>query len=206
MAPGIVYILVNEAMPGIVKIGLTRDELINRIKALDSTSVPLPFECFFAMEVPDCRKVEELLHDVFGDSRVRTNREFFRISPERVRSALMLTGGKEITPAESEIIVSTEDRQAIQITRRRSENASFGMIGISPGSMLSFSKAPERTCRVVDDKKVELDGEILSVSKSALKILHELGYTWRTVNGWAYWSYQGKTLDEYFLDLEDAAA
>jgi hypothetical protein len=206
MSAGIVYILVNEAMPGIVKIGFTKDELINRIKGLDSTSIPLPFECFCAVEVPDCRKVEQLVHDVFGDQRIRTNREFFRVSPERVRSALMLTGGKDITPAESEIISTSDDRQAIQATRRRAENANFGMIGISIGSTLVFSKDANRTCTVYDDRKVQMDGEILSVSKSALKVLHELGYNWQTVNGWAYWSYQGKTLDEHFLGLDDDVA
>jgi hypothetical protein len=206
MSAGIVYVLINEAMPGLVKIGFTRDELVIRIKGLDSTSVPLPFECFCAIEVGDCRKVEQLVHDVFGDQRVRSNREFFRVSPERVRSALMLTGGVDVTPAESDIISTVDDRQAIQATRRRAENATFGMIGIAPGTTLTFSKDPSRTCVVKDEKKVEMEGETLSVSKSALKILHGLGYTWRTVNGWAYWSYQGKTLDEHFLALEDEAA
>jgi hypothetical protein len=205
MSAGIVYVLINEAMPGLVKIGFTKDELINRIRGLDSTGVPLPFECFCAFEVADCRRIEQLVHDVFNDQRVRANREFFRVSPERVRSALMLTGGRDITPKETEVINTVDDRQAIQAVRRRSENANFGMIGITPGTVLIFSKDPTRTAKVVDDKKVEMDGEIMSVSKSALKILHELGYDWETVNGWAYWSYQGKTLDEHILDLREAA-
>lgn len=42
--PEIVYVLTNEAMPGLVKIGRTNNELAARIRALYSTSVPLPFE------------------------------------------------------------------------------------------------------------------------------------------------------------------
>lgn len=206
MNPGIVYVLINEAMPGLVKIGYTKDDVVTRIKGLDSTGVPLPFECFFAVEVKDCRKVEELLHDIFSDHRVRSNREFFRISPERVKSALILSGGNEVTPSESDVVTDKEDRNAIQATRRRSENTNFGMLGIEPGSILVFSKDPSRTCKVIDQKKVELDGEILSVSKSALRVLHELGFNWQTVNGWAYWSYKGKTLDEHILALEQDAA
>ena len=43
---GIVYVLSNEAMPGLVKIGLTqRSELEVRLNELYSTGVPLPFTC-----------------------------------------------------------------------------------------------------------------------------------------------------------------
>jgi hypothetical protein len=45
--PEIVYILTNEAMPGLVKIGRTSVDLAGRIKALYQTGVPLPFELFF---------------------------------------------------------------------------------------------------------------------------------------------------------------
>lgn len=38
----IVYVLINEAMPGYVKIGLTSGSLEERIRSLDTTGVPLP--------------------------------------------------------------------------------------------------------------------------------------------------------------------
>ena len=40
----IVYILTNEAMPGLIKIGLTNATVEQRMLSLDTTSVPLPFE------------------------------------------------------------------------------------------------------------------------------------------------------------------
>ncbi|MBR0794010.1 GIY-YIG nuclease family protein [Bradyrhizobium jicamae] len=43
----IVYLLTNEAMPGLVKIGRTNGELASRIRGLYSTGVPLPFELFY---------------------------------------------------------------------------------------------------------------------------------------------------------------
>jgi hypothetical protein len=43
--PDVVYVLTNEAMPGLVKIGLTTDSLESRILQLSSaTGVPLPFK------------------------------------------------------------------------------------------------------------------------------------------------------------------
>lgn len=59
----IVYLLTNEAMPGIVKIGMTTDSIESRIGQLNAHSgVPLPFECFFAAEVDSCSRVEKILH------------------------------------------------------------------------------------------------------------------------------------------------
>jgi predicted GIY-YIG superfamily endonuclease len=42
----VVYILTNESMPDLVKIGIT-DNLERRIRELDNTSTPLHFECFY---------------------------------------------------------------------------------------------------------------------------------------------------------------
>ena len=81
MPEGVVYILLNESMPGYVKIGKTTGDLIARIKQLDGTGVPLPFTCFYASKVVDCDFVEARLHDAFADQRVRANREFFRVAP-----------------------------------------------------------------------------------------------------------------------------
>ena len=54
---GIVYILTNAAMPGLVKIGMTaRAEIEARMNELYSTGVPLPFECSYAGRVPDVKK------------------------------------------------------------------------------------------------------------------------------------------------------
>ena len=98
MSEGIVYILINEAMPGLTKIGKTSTAIEQRMRDLDSTGVPLPFECFHASRVGDMDFVERQLHDAFDDTRVRQRREFFRISPERVRSALLLAQIDDLKP------------------------------------------------------------------------------------------------------------
>ena len=70
----------NQAMPNYVKIGRT-DNLVARLQQLDNTSVPLPFECVYAVQVEDPASVERLLHQAFADHRQRSNREFFTVSP-----------------------------------------------------------------------------------------------------------------------------
>ena len=62
---GIVYILMNESMPGYVKIGRTDGELATRVRQLDSTGTPLPFEVFYAARVRDSVFVERQLHAAF---------------------------------------------------------------------------------------------------------------------------------------------
>ncbi|MEB2621395.1 GIY-YIG nuclease family protein [Pseudomonas sp. YuFO8] len=51
--PRLIYVLKNEAMPGLVKIGLTTDTVESGISNLSSsTGVPLPYECHFSAEIP----------------------------------------------------------------------------------------------------------------------------------------------------------
>ena len=98
MTEGAVYILMNEAMPGYTKVGKTTSTVEQRMKELDTSGVPLPFECFYAAKVADIDHVEKSLHDAFADHRVRQRREFFRIAPERVKSALQCGVGRRDTP------------------------------------------------------------------------------------------------------------
>ena len=48
----IVYILTNQSMPDTIKIGIT-DNLERRMRELDKTATPLPFECYYAVEITD---------------------------------------------------------------------------------------------------------------------------------------------------------
>lgn len=184
-------------MPGFVKIGLTENQLETRIKQLDNTSVPLNFECFYAARVADCQKAEKLLHDAFDDYRTRSNREFFEIDPERVRSALLLAVIEDVTPTLEEI-TDKQEREAIAKSHNRNPAATFEMVGIEPGSVLVYEKDPTITCTVKDARKIEFRGETLSLSAATLKILHEAGYEWRTCNGWNFWRYEDKKLGHYY--------
>src|SRR5204863_9381589 len=97
--PNIIYVLTNEAMPGLVKIGFTEDSVVNRMRQLTAhAGVPLPFECYYAAEVDDTTRVERILHQLFSEARVNPKREFFRLDPQKVVMALNLGNLKEVTP------------------------------------------------------------------------------------------------------------
>ena len=77
---GFVYLAINETMPGLVKIGMTKVDVDERIKELSrTTSVPTPFECAYSVKVVSPKQVEESLHEKYDFCRVRDEREFFKI-------------------------------------------------------------------------------------------------------------------------------
>ena len=200
---GIVYVLNNPAFENYVKIGRTIN-LEQRLKQLDNTSVPLPFRCVFAIEVDDANSVERLVHQTFADVRVRSTREFFEIDPQRVISALMLTNGKDVTP-KKDIAEDDEGIEALErkVSKRRVYKFSDAHVNI--GDILSYAKDDSISATVVSENKIEFEGETLSLSKAALKLLHREGYTWKQANGWVYWMKDGETLSERidrFVEIE----
>jgi hypothetical protein len=81
---GIIYLLINPAMPNLIKIGFTTQEDIKiRMSQIYSSGVLLPFECIYAAKVMDHDKVEKALHIAFGPSRINPKREFFEIEPTK---------------------------------------------------------------------------------------------------------------------------
>jgi T5orf172 domain-containing protein len=95
--PDIIYVLTNEAMPGLVKIGRTSDGVEVRLSSLSChAGVPLPFECHFGAEVDNGIRVENLLHRLFAPDRLNPRREFFRVEPERVVLAISIGNFREI--------------------------------------------------------------------------------------------------------------
>lgn len=199
---GIIYILINEAMPGYTKIGKTTTSVEQRMRELDSTGIPIPFECFFAARVADITFVERSLHDAFADRRVRQRREFFRIDPERVQSALSLAALEDMTPRD-DVVECAEDQTALDRARERRSVFNFKMVEISPGTVLSFVKDPEITCSVVDNKKISFEGTLMSLSAAAQIAVNRLGYSWKSVAGPDYWEFDGETLTERRFRMEE---
>jgi len=68
---GVIYILTNPFMPDIFKIGRTERNVEDRIKQLDTTSMPAPFRCVYAAEVNDVVIIEKRIHKIFSDKRIR---------------------------------------------------------------------------------------------------------------------------------------
>lgn len=87
-------------MPGLLKIGMIHnaDERtpLDRAKELYKTGVPLPFVIEFAKKVSNPKQKETLLHTLLSQYTERPNplREFFRVSPEEVKTFFGLMDGE----------------------------------------------------------------------------------------------------------------
>jgi hypothetical protein len=189
-----VYILTNDSMPGIIKIGWTDNSVEQRMKELDKTGTPLPFTCYFAKRVDDPRFVESKLHEAFDEFRIRENREFFRMLPDQAKAALEIASGEDVTP-KGDVVETESDRAALDRERKRTR-FNFAQIGIEPGEILEFKKDPSITAKVVENDQIEFRGSITSLSPAALIIVHEMGYKWTKIAGPQFWMYKGKTLYE----------
>jgi len=197
---GIVYVLSNPAMPGLVKIGQTTNEITNRMNDLNTTGVPLPFECLFACEVDDCKLVENSLHKAFYPNRINPRREFFEIDPDQAIVILRLFSKKEVTPAivaEINKSITNAEKEASENYIKRRPPLNFKEMGIPIGAKLVFSY-DEETAEVFvsSDRKIrasESDEEksLTRITKEILKIDYDIQPT-------RYWSYEGKSLNAYY--------
>ncbi len=191
----IVYILTNEGMPDLIKIGLTTNSLESRIAQLSSHSgVPYPFECYFAAEVDDCAKLEKTLHQLFSEARVNSKREFFKVDPEKVVLAISIGVFKEITIGNTE--VDKEEKVALEKAKARRPRLKLSALGIKANDILVLSRDEDITATVIDNGNVDFKGEKMSLSAAALKALHSLGYTTISASGPGYWMFEGELLDE----------
>ena len=190
----IVYVLTNEAMPDLVKIGLTTDSVEARLASLTHTGIPLPFECYFAAEVKDCAKLEKTLHQLFSESRINPKREFFKVDPEKVVLAISIGEFKEITPGAT--VVDNEEQQALEKAKARRPRINLEALGIKPGDVLTLSRDESITSTVVEGGKVNFQGKEQSLSAAALCALQSLGYSTPAASGSEYWMWNGELLDE----------
>lgn len=198
----IVYVLTNQAMPGLIKIGVTNENgLDSRMKQLYTTGVPLPFECFYACKVDSRKNVESALHFAFSEKRINPNREFFRIEPIKVKAILELLNVEDVTEkVEQELSenVTDSERAAIVEMKKRRPPMNFTEMQIPVGSELVF-KDGQTTIRVLNEKLIEHNGEVKSLTAATKELLGR-GKDDYAVQPSPYWTYLGKNLKGIYDD------
>lgn len=80
-----VYVLTNDSIPGICKIGMTTNTVVRRVKEINSaTGVIIPWTIFYKHKCANSRSLEKKVHKYLEKRgrRVNQHREGFDISPE----------------------------------------------------------------------------------------------------------------------------
>ena len=88
-----VYILSNSTMPGLCKIGYTKNDPGKRAKQINAaTGVALDFNVEWAFPCYNGFDLEQEVHSYLEQFRVNKNREFFQISVEEAKSVIERLG------------------------------------------------------------------------------------------------------------------
>jgi len=94
MDNGYVYILINKAFDGLIKIGKTSRTSNERARELSNTSTPYPFIVAFEVFSNNFSEVAKKLHLELADFRVSNNREFFRFPLKKAIKLLIEENSK----------------------------------------------------------------------------------------------------------------
>lgn len=198
---GIVYLLTNPVMPGLVKIGMTtRDDIDDRMRELYSTGVPVPFECQFACRVKkaDCARIEKALHTAFAPQRINANREFFRIQVEQAKAILELFHHEDVTEEVTDEIqndLTEDDKAASQKAINRRPSLNFYEMGMRKGDVLVWKEDPSISVVIDSERKVIYQDEDVSLSALSAKLK---GYNTKHIAPGIYWLFNDRPLSEIY--------
>lgn len=96
---GFVYLAVNDALPGLVKIGKSDDNIQTQIEDLSQGfCTSTPFKCAFQYETNNHVRIERDLHNLFDYCRLCRNgnlREFFMVDWRAVVIVILILDGRK---------------------------------------------------------------------------------------------------------------
>ncbi len=209
---GVIYILTNPSFEEYVKIGYA-DDIDARLAQLNSSEcTPFGFRVYATYAV-DTRLTDKKFHKIVDllnpslrsvetISGKKREREFFRITPEdayRLFEAMAEIHGTtdRLELRKPSIEQQEEAKMAAAIAEEHRERAkpfSFAMVNIPIGARITYYKDESIFCTVVDDKKVEFKGEVMSLTMVA-RIIMNLDHS-ATIAGPRFFKYQGEMLND----------
>lgn len=119
MNKGYIYCFVNSSMPDICKVGLTTRTPVDRLKEANSSDTykpPTPYTVAFAKYVDNVKDKEKSIHDILSslNFRINSNREFFRVKTEFVKSLFDLMEGEYWSePVEDDVVMMTDSAESL---------------------------------------------------------------------------------------------
>lgn len=214
---GYVYILTNPSFrEDWVKIGKTSRSVKERVNDLDNTAVPLPFQIYATIQTAKYNEVEKMVHKMIDKLnehlRVRKNREFFNVTPEKALSIFydikeivddtVITVYKDNKPIDPQEVDSSGIEKDKPVDTPKRSRFKFSMVGIPIGEMITFVPTGIQV-RIASDDTVEYEGRIYKLSPFVGTFMpedkrnHSGAY-----QGAKFFSYKGKILDDLRTEME----
>lgn len=99
---GWVYVIVNQSMPGLVKVGYTDRSPTKRASELAGTGMPTAYSVAYSVQLGRARKVEQQVHRELAHARV--GKEWFRCTVDAARAAIEKVAGPQLTGSGSPLV------------------------------------------------------------------------------------------------------
>lgn len=165
---GWVYVLSNEAMPGIFKIGMTTSAPEVRAREVSQgTGVPMPYVVEHAFHSYQPRQDEAEIHELLGEYRLNPNREFFKCEMDTILDAI---GEQGLVNRDMSVESLADNCEVITFQRKGKLNLIelFEDIGISTfGDHFAIAEGLIRmACRMVKRQSNEGFSVLLSEGKA----------------------------------------
>lgn len=205
---GVIYVLTNPSFPDYVKIGYAHN-IETRLKQLNrSETIPFAFRVYAVYAVESeltDKELHKLIDKLNPDLRTIENfdgkervKEFYAMSAEDAYGLLeciakisgTLDRLQRLTPEGHEILdeqIANEVRETVRRGPFR-----FSACNIPVGSQIEFIENSAIKATVVDDRRIEYNGETTSVSALAQKLK---GFD-HPVQGTLWFTYQGEKLTD----------
>lgn len=211
---GYIYVLTNPSFPEYVKIGYA-DNVDARVAQLNrSECIPFAFKKYAVLPVASRladRNVHNLIEQFKPELRAKENvngkirvREFFAMTAQEAVEILDNIGGiYGETPQLFEQTVEEKRDQEIAekaaIASERKSPLSFFKCGIKEGELITYVYDANITCTVANDREINYNGRLTSLSALAKKLLNRKS----GVQGTLYFTYDGEILSALRKRLED---
>lgn len=152
---GFVYVMTNELMPGIVKVGHTSLLPEDRAADLYTTGVPQPFEVAYRSATSRPEAVERTVHKYLHAHRINRGREFFRVpvqeAIEAVRLAAIEAAGIDSWKSSDRHHLRSENRLALPLEAGQM----FALV--------AFRSAMAERAEPIDLWQAHSDGDLLEI-------------------------------------------
>lgn len=182
MAKGYIYIMTNQGLQKMVKIGYAKD-VEQRRKQLSTTALPYDYEIYATYETPgnlEDKKLHKLIDNLNPDLRVSKNREFFIMTPE---------DAYELLEAIATISGSQDKLQKVKTTQPKQVSKKppidFYACGLKKGDELICTEDPSIKVIIESEHKVLFNEELTSLSAimKDIKGYNVAGPSFFTFNG-----------------------
>jgi T5orf172 domain len=158
LAIGFIYVISNQSMPGLVKVGRSSRLPEDRAKELHTTGVPHGFDVDHRAITSRPIEVERRAHELLAPFRVASNREFFRTTPKvaigAVRRAALEVAGSDAWTHKPIHHLRSGDRVALTLRARQ-----IFVLIVYPGSMQLLAGSAQ----IRDVWQAHSDGDVLEI-------------------------------------------